>query len=269
MLNLFTGTRARATLALALTLTATAATIAAPAATASTRSTVTAKPTSGYVAVSTAVSVKGAVAPAPTARTVTLQKYSGGKWVNVTSGTTGTKGAYALKVPTTAVSAFTYRVYASAKGTYASAISASFKVTVVVKTTVTIALSKTAVQWLGSSTAKGSIAPGHSGRPVYIQRYNFDTKKWVNIASGTTGYKGAYAVTVKANEPHGWSQNVRAFIPSKTGLSNAASKTVMLKQVDGGYWTSPDGCWLHFPDNSQTPASDAPDRCGFLTGRVG
>lgn len=262
MRTLFTGVRARATLAAALTLGTIGGTVAtATTAHAATATKVTAKPTTTYTTLKAAVSVKGTASPTTTARTVTLQKYTKGKWVKVTATTTK-KGAYALKVPTTAVATTTYRVYVSKKGSYAAKASGSFKITVARKSAATLALSPAKVAYGKTAYAKGTISPVKSGRTVYIQRYDYDKKTWISVASGKTNTKGAYSIAVKANHPRGWSLNLRAYTPKITGYTYATSKTVMLKSLTGkGNWTDPNGCLWHTWDGVTMPDSGAPARC--------
>jgi hypothetical protein len=117
-------------LAAVASLVAAALTLSAATAEGLGRSTVTGRVAATSTPQGAANTVAGTVTRGGTARTVSLQRSIGHEWRSTVSVRTSS-GRYSLRIPTSTVGRFTYRLYAPAAGGRAAAATGSFTVTVV------------------------------------------------------------------------------------------------------------------------------------------
>lgn len=268
------GRATRVRVALIATLSLGGATIAAPpvaSASQAASTKVSAKATASAPTAGATVHIKGSVNPTSTKRKVTLQRLLKGRWTTVSSSTTS-KGQYALKVTTSRVGGYTYRVHAPAIGSYSAGTSGTVRITVVRKSSATMSASPNKTPIGSTARVKGTLSPTRAGRTVKAQMYDFDRKKWVTLATGKTTSKSTFSIPIKADHPKGWSLQLRAYAPATPGYASAVSPknylTLTYLLEDGRVsWTTVDGCMVWLPGDPATdyigygPATDAPDRC--------
>lgn len=190
----------------------------------SAQQTITAAPTT--VTYGSAVSINGVLTDLDgvplDAQTTRLQARAPGSATWATSSTLTTSGDGTAHASVTPSASREYRLVSDATPAYAA--SASTPVFATVRHKVTAALNDNSIGLGQTVTIRGSVAPNHRGRPVYLQRYY--SGAWRTMKTATLSSTSAYSFSYKPGSTG--TRTLRVYRPADTDHAAGASPTLKL-----------------------------------------
>ncbi|MGN6722736.1 MAG: hypothetical protein ACTHJM_09000 [Marmoricola sp.] len=165
--------------------------------------------------------------PALANRTVTFQQASGSSWVSLGSATTNSSGVATLTKSRSATGAWKVRSNLANVPGYAAVTSSSVSVGVYQPVSVSAYRTWSTVYLGNSLRIYGTVSPHSSGIALQLQQYVGG--RWILVASGRTGSRGAYSFTKVARNLGTATFRVR--VPASGYRKAATSSTVKVSIV--------------------------------------